>query len=234
VDDDARGPVARRAADELAGLVGVVEALLAERGGCEWNRAQTPESLVPYLVEESFELVEAIEVGSAADRREELGDVLYQVVLHAALAAREDQAAFDLADVVRDVAEKAVRRHPHVFGGETADDLGDVVRLWSEAKRVEKSSRRSAYDGIAVGLPALARAAKIDDRRAAAGHLPVGDALASRAADGELAWGRSVLAAMDAARDAAGPEGIDAERAVRRAVRERETALRATENGTTE
>ena len=230
MDDDARGPVARRAADELAGLVGVVEALLAERGGCEWNRAQTPESLVPYLVEESFELVEAIEVGSAADRREELGDVLYQVVLHAALAARDDQAAFDLADVIRDVAEKAVRRHPHVFGSETADDLGDVVRLWSEAKRVEKSSRRSAYDGVAAGLPALARAAKIDDRRAAAGHLPVGDALASQEADGELAWGRSVLAAMDAA----GPEGIDAERAVRRAVREREAALRAAENSTTE
>jgi len=222
---------------EVRELSDVVEALLADQGGCGWNRAQTHESLVTYLVEECAELVEAIEDGTVDDRREELGDVLYQVVLHAAIAARASDGAFDLADVVRDVRLKTVRRHPHVFGGEDAADVDDIVRLWSAAKAVEKASRSSAYDGVPRGLPALSRAQKLEGRRVAAGAAPAAGraadagraAAAGRAADtaddAELVWGRDLLAVVDEA----GRDGIDAERALRRAVRERETLLRAVE-----
>nr|WP_243862577.1 MazG nucleotide pyrophosphohydrolase domain-containing protein [Frigoribacterium faeni] len=215
--------------------------MLADEGGCEWNRAQTHESLVTYLVEETAELVEAVEDGTSADRREELGDVLYQVVLHAALAARAPEGRFDLADVVHDVRQKTVRRHPHVFGGEEAADVDDVVRLWTAAKAVEKAGRRSAWDGVPLGLPALARAQKIEARRLAAGGGAAVDEPATdepapdepapdepapdEPGDGELAWGRRLLAAVDRA----GRDGIDAERALRRAVREREAELRSDE-----
>ena len=216
-----------RAGVELAALVRVVEALLADEGGCEWNRAQTAESLVTYLVEESSELVEAIESGAPADRREELGDVLYQVVLHAAIAARAPAEGFDLADVVRDVAAKTVRRHPHVFAGDEAADVDDIVRLWSAAKAREKADRRSAYDGVPLGLPALARAQKVESRRRATGQgTPPGAPVdGDDVLDVELAWGRELLARVDAAT----AEGLDAERALRRAVREREQQLRAGE-----
>lgn len=227
---------------EIRELSDVVEALLADQGGCEWNRAQTHESLVTYLVEECAELVEAIEDGTDDDRREELGDVLYQVVLHSAVAARASGGAFDLADVVRDIRLKTVRRHPHVFGAESAADVDDIVRLWSAAKAVEKAGRSSVYDGVPRGLPALSRAQKIEGRRVAAGAPPadgaagaaagagaVGAAAAAAAsdahADAELIWGRDLLAAVDTA----GRAGIDAERALRRAVREREALLRALE-----
>ena len=223
---------------EVRELSDVVEALLADQGGCEWNRSQTHESLVTYLVEECAELVEAIEDGTVDDRREELGDVLYQVVLHAAIAARASDGAFDLADVVRDVRLKTVRRHPHVFGGEDAADVDDIVRLWSAAKAVEKASRSSVYDGVPRGLPALSRAQKLEGRRVAAGAPPAvrraagADAGAddeagadADAADAELAWGRDLLDVVDRA----GRDGLDAERALRRAVRERETLLRAAE-----
>ena len=216
-----------RAGAELAALVRVVEALLADEGGCEWNRAQTPESLVTYLVEESSELVEAIESGAPADRREELGDVLYQVVLHAAIAARAPAEGFDLADVVRDVAAKTVRRHPHVFADDEAADVDDIVRLWSAAKAREKADRRSAYDGVPLGLPALARAQKVESRRRSTGQItpPGAPADGDDGLDVELAWGRRLLVRVDAAT----AEGLDAERALRRAVREREQQLRAGE-----
>jgi NTP pyrophosphatase (non-canonical NTP hydrolase) len=261
-----------RLQSEVRELHDVVEALLADAGGCEWNRAQTHESLVTYLVEETAELVEAIEDGSSDDRREELGDVLYQVVLHAAIAARASDGAFDLADVVHDVREKTVRRHPHVFGAENASDVDDIVRLWSAAKAVEKASRQSAYDGVPLGLPALARAQKLEARRLAAGTsregvtdaddpsgrdagvdssaaAPVGDEAGGAGGhleaggagggdgeleaggdggdggDAELRWGRDLLEAVDRA----GRAGVDAERALRRAVREREVRLRADE-----
>ena len=235
-DEEARGASEPGAGARLDELVRVVDALLADEGGCAWNRAQTPRSLVTYLVEETYELVEAIEDGTSDDVREELGDVLYQVVLHGALAARASSGSFDLADVVRDVAEKTVRRHPHVFGADRADDVDEIVRLWSAAKADEKSQRTSAYDGVPVGQPALARAQKLDARRTAAGGVrPEPDraptttsgtaATDARAESRELAWGRSLLAQVDEATD----RGIDAERALRAAVREREILLRRDE-----
>lgn len=240
-DEEARAGLEPGAGARLDELVGVVDALLADEGGCAWNRAQTPRSLVTYLVEETYELVEAIEDGTVDDLREELGDVLYQVVLHCALAARASSGSFELADVVRDVAEKTVRRHPHVFGADRADGVDDIVRLWSAAKAVEKSQRTSAYDGVPVGQPALARAQKLDARRAAAGAArPASDDAptstsgtddsVARAGASELAWGRALLARVDEATD----RGIDAERALRAAVRERETRLRRDEAGPAE
>ena len=250
-DEEARGASEPGAGARLDELVRVVDALLADEDGCAWNRAQTPRSLVTYLVEETYELVEAIEDGTSDDVREELGDVLYQVVLHGALAARASSGSFDLADVVRDVAEKTVRRHPHVFGADRADDVDEIVRLWSAAKADEKSQRTSAYDGVPVGQPALARAQKLDARRAAAGGVrPEPDraptttsgtevtgtevtgtevtgtvATDARAESRELAWGRALLAQVDEATD----RGMDAERALRAAVREREMLLRRDE-----
>jgi XTP/dITP diphosphohydrolase len=245
-DEEARGASEPGAGARLDELVRVVDALLADEGGCAWNRAQTPRSLMTYLVEETYELVEAIEDGTSDDVREELGDVLYQVVLHGALAARASSGSFDLADVVRDVAEKTVRRHPHVFGADRADDVDEIVRLWSAAKADEKSQRTSAYDGVPVGQPALARAQKLDARRAAAGGVrPEPDraptttsgtevtgtevtgtvATDARAESRELAWGRALLAQVDEATD----RGMDAERALRAAVREREMLLRRDE-----
>ena len=245
-DEEARGASEPGAGARLDELVRVVDALLADEGGCAWNRAQTPRSLVTYLVEETYELVEAIEDGTSDDVREELGDVLYQVVLHGALAARASSGSFDLADVVRDVAEKTVRRHPHVFGADRADDVDEIVRLWSAAKADEKSQRTSAYDGVPVGQPALARAQKLDARRAAAGGVRPEPARAptttsgtevtgtevtgtaatdARAESRELAWGRALLAQVDEATD----RGMDAERALRAAVREREMLLRRDE-----
>ena len=237
---EARGghePGAGAAIDEL---VGVVDALLADEGGCAWNRAQTAESLVAYLVEETYELVEAIEDGTPDDVREELGDVLYQVVLHSALAARASSGSFDLGDVVRDVTAKTVRRHPHVFGADQAADLDDIVRLYSAAKAREKAGRTSAYDGLPPGQPALARAQKLDAKRAATGaarpspaapSAPVspstddGEGAVRSVPATELAWGRALLAQVDEA----GDRGIDAERALRAAVREREAMLRRDE-----
>ncbi|MBF4605693.1 MazG family protein [Curtobacterium sp. VKM Ac-2884] len=143
-------------------LVTVVDRLLAEDGGCVWNRAQTHATLARYAVEESYELVDAIDDGDPDDVREELGDVLYQVVLHAGIAERAGE--FTLEDVAAGVRDKMVRRHPHVFGDETADTVDDVVRVWRAAKAAEKSARTSALDGVPRAMPPLERAVKLLER----------------------------------------------------------------------
>lgn len=209
----------------LSALEATVGALL-DPPGCEWNRAQTHESLVTYLVEETSELVEAIEDGAPADICEELGDVLYQVVLHAAIAERNG-SGFDLAAVVTEVDAKIRRRHPHVFGDDRADGVDDIVRLWSAAKAREKAARSSRFEGVPAGLPALARAQKIAAR---AESLAVSEPSAGSDgslldADSEAAWGSALLAEVDRA----SARGWDAERALRGAVRQREAALRVAE-----
>lgn len=143
-------------------LVTVVDRLLAEDGGCVWNRAQTHATLARYAVEESYELVDAIDDGDPADVREELGDVLYQVVLHAGIAERAGE--FTLEDVAAGVRDKMIRRHPHVFGDETADTVDEVVRVWRAAKAAEKSARRSVLDGVPRAMPPLERAVKLLER----------------------------------------------------------------------
>src|SRR3954452_15138955 len=129
------------------------------RRDCPWDAQQTHASLVPYLVEESCEVVEAIEAGTAADLREELGDLLLQVVFHSELTAEE--GAFDLQAVAAGITDKLVARHPHVFA---ADEVpADLHATWEQRKAVEKS-RASALDGIPERLSALSRAGKILSR----------------------------------------------------------------------
>ena len=143
-------------------LVTVVDRLLAEDGGCVWNRAQTHATLARYAVEESYELVDAIDDGDPDDVREELGDVLYQVVLHAGIAERAGE--FTLEDVAAGVRDTMIRRHPPVFGDETADTVDVVVRVWRAAKAAEKSARTSALDGVPRAMPPLERAVKLLER----------------------------------------------------------------------
>jgi len=135
-------------------------AVLRAPDGCVWNRGMTHRSLVPYLLEESHELVEAIEGDDVGGMREELADVLLQVVFHADIARTEGEG-FDLGDVARTATEKMVRRHPHVFGDERADTVEEVLRVWGAAKDREKSARTSVLDGIPASLPSLALADKL-------------------------------------------------------------------------
>jgi XTP/dITP diphosphohydrolase len=141
---------------EVDRLVGVMHRL---RHDCPWDAQQTHASLVPYLVEEACEVVEAIEAGTADDLREELGDLLLQVVFHSELA--QEDGAFDLEAVAAGIADKLVARHPHVFG---ADDVPtDLHATWEQRKAVEKN-RSSALEGIPERLSSLSRAGKILSR----------------------------------------------------------------------
>lgn len=190
-------------------------------GGCPWDAEQTHASLVPYLIEESHELVEAIEAGSRDDVVEELGDVLLQVLFHARLG--EDEAdPYDLDEVAETLVAKLRRRHPHVFEDRAlASDLEALTRRWDEVKGEEKPHRTSVLDGIPPSLPALARAQKVLRKAARIG-------VARPPAHGEdaaSAWADEVLALVDRAEDA----GIDAESALRSRLRSTEDAVRVRE-----
>ncbi|MCA9047349.1 MAG: nucleoside triphosphate pyrophosphohydrolase, partial [Planctomycetaceae bacterium] len=136
--------------------------------GCPWDRKQTLSTIKPYTLEETYELLEAIDSDDNAAIQEELGDVLLQVILDSQIAA--DEQRFDLTNVVRQIADKMVRRHPHVFGSETASTTDDVKQHWHAAKSNEKPDRQSQLDGIPKGLPQLARAARLSARAAAVGY----------------------------------------------------------------
>ncbi|MFA0849822.1 MazG family protein [Curtobacterium sp. WHRI 8282] len=189
-------------------LVTVVDHLLAEDGGCVWNRAQTHASLARYAVEESYELVDAIDDGDPDDVREELGDLLYQVVLHAGIAARAGD--FTLEDVAAGVRDKMTRRHPHVFGDETADTVEDVVRVWRAAKAAEKASRRSAFDGVPRAMPPLERAVKLLERLEERGDADavVASVVGAGSGVGLEARGASAASAASAASDAPADDGV--------------------------
>jgi len=186
-------------------LVTVVDHLLAEDGGCVWNRAQTHASLARYAVEESYELVDAIDDGDPDDVREELGDLLYQVVLHAGIAAHAGD--FTLEDVASGVRDKMTRRHPHVFGDETADTVEDVVRVWRAAKAAEKASRRSAFDGVPRAMPPLERAVKLLERLEERGDADAVVASVVGAGSGVGLEARGAFAAS-AASDAPADDGV--------------------------
>ena len=172
---------------------------LRSPGGCPWDAEQTHASLLPYLVEECYELYQAVEDGDRAAMREELGDVLLQVLFHARVAA-EEEPAFDIDDVAGDLVAKLVGRHPHVFapsGADTRERIDTAERQahrWEELKRVEKQ-RESSVDGVPLGQPAAALAAKLVSRTARAGLpaelLPtgsgVGEQLFALAAAAKLA-----------------------------------------------
>ncbi len=144
-----------------------VVARLRAPDGCPWDREQTLETIKPYTLEETYELLEAIDSGDDPSIVEELGDVLLQVVLDAQVAA--DEKRFDIVDVIEVITAKMIRRHPHVFGEIDTDDKMEIARNWERIKQSEKP-RESILDGIPLDLPQLARAARITKKAARVGY----------------------------------------------------------------
>lgn len=140
-----------------------MERLRNRSSGCPWDIEQTHESLKPYLVEEAYETLEAIDRGRSREICEELGDVLLQIVFHARIA--EENGEFDIADIADSISEKMINRHPHVFGGKKLDKPSQVVDQWEVIKQKEAGkARNSLLDGIPVALPALTKAHRVQER----------------------------------------------------------------------
>jgi ATP diphosphatase len=158
VTDSSAAPLA-----DIARLVAIMARLRDPVHGCEWDRAQSWASIAPYTIEEAYEVADAIARNDVGDLKDELGDLLLQVVFHSRIA--EETGAFGLADVARAISDKMERRHPHIFGDE-ADTPG-----WEAIKAAERAGRTdtSALAGVAVGLPALSRADKLQRRAARVG-----------------------------------------------------------------
>ena len=161
--------------ESVLDLIEVMDRLRSP-GGCPWDARQTHESLVEYLVEEAYETVEAIEGGDDSGLREELGDLLLQVVFHARIAQERGEEGWDIDDVARGIVEKLIRRHPHVFADVDADTAEQVEANW-HALKAEEKGRASVADGIPEHLPALLRASKVHSR-----STSLGDAVPSLAA----------------------------------------------------
>jgi ATP diphosphatase len=156
---------------DIALLLEIMAALRTRGTGCPWDLQQTFETIAPYTIEEAYEVADAIARGDLDDLRDELGDLLLQVVFHARMA--QEQGAFDFADVVESLTEKLVRRHPHVFGEERGLTATAVEGLWERIKRAERAHKgnglsgketASALAGVAVALPALTRALKLQTK----------------------------------------------------------------------
>ena len=214
---------------KLDELIAVLAQLRAP-GGCAWDADQTHESLVRYLVEECYELIEAIETGDRDGLLEELGDVLYQVVFHADLAAHTPGEDFTIEDVAAHMTAKMIGRHPHVFGDDAAkaainiETADDVVAVWDDLKAHDKPHRSSVLDGIPQGMPALALADKLAGRAEKVGvAIVVPDVAPAPATEVEL--GAHLLAIASSARSA----GLDPERALRTALRGLQQEIRAAE-----
>ncbi|HKR98986.1 MAG TPA: MazG family protein, partial [Candidatus Dormibacteraeota bacterium] len=155
------------AAVSLRRLVEVVERLRAP-DGCPWDREQSHRTLRPYLLEEAHEVLDAIDSDDAARLREELGDVLLQVLMHSVIA-QESAGGFDIGEVADVIAAKMIHRHPHVFGDAQVGGAADVVVNWERLKRSEGRNRLSVLDGVPGSLPALAFAQGVQKRPARAG-----------------------------------------------------------------
>ncbi len=140
-------------------------------GGCAWDLEQTFATIAPYTVEEAYEVADAIERRDLKDLREELGDLLLQVVFHARMA--EEEGAFDFGDVANAISDKMVRRHPHVFGDADVRSSGEQTVAWEVIKQRERSekARHGVLDDVPVGLPALTRAVKLNKRAARVGFV---------------------------------------------------------------
>lgn len=219
------------------------DTMRAVRDRCVWTQQIGHRDLVPYLVEESAELIDAVEDGSRAELREELGDLLWQVLFHAEIASRDDGDPFDIDDVARGLTEKMVRRHPHVFAGETAETPEQVLVLWNAAKSAEKHERRSVLDGVSERMPALALAQKLVGKAVTIGAFPesarqhpcietagtdgsLGAPMQSRGGVGsEAELGEALLGLVAVARE----RGWDAERALRERLRVLQDEIRVAE-----
>jgi len=224
-------------------LLEIMARLRDPRGGCPWDLEQSFATIAPYTIEEAYEVDDAIRRGDLAALREELGDLLLQVVFHAQIAREAGQFAFD--DVVAAICDKLVRRHPHVFGDAEVRSAAEQLDAWEEHKARERAERSesgapSPLDGVALGLPALLRAQKLVRRARRAGlatappaldaawaayRAPAPDAGADGASDDGAAerLGALLLAIAAASADA----GLDAEQALREATARFEARARA-------
>jgi XTP/dITP diphosphohydrolase len=191
---------------------------LRSPGGCPWDAAQTHESLTRYLLEEAYEVIEAIETGDRALLREELGDLLLQVLFHARIEQEATVDPFGIDDVAEDLVEKLVRRHPHVFGDAVAGTADELNEVW-ERQKVEEKGRGSAVDGVPVNQPALSLAAKLISRARRAGF----DVPVVAIDDDEL--GARLFALVAEAVTA----GLDPEAVLRQTARRYRAAVRAAE-----
>src|SRR5438477_4690740 len=135
-----------------------IVAKLRAPGGCPWDREQTHDSLLPALIEEAYEVAGAVRTNDTANFREELGDLLLHIVMHAEIA--RESGRFDIKDVINEICDKLIRRHPHVFGESDARDTGAVLKQWEAIKREEKKSDSYYLAGLPDALPALMRAQK--------------------------------------------------------------------------
>ena len=152
----------------LKALIQLVESLRGKKG-CPWDRKQTPQTIAVYLIEETYELIEAIVAGHAEEIREELGDVLFHIVFLA--SQYREQGHFDFEDIAAAVTEKMIRRHPHVFGDEQIDRAEEVPQKWHaiKAKEAKHRPKESILDSVPAAMPALMRAYRVSERAARAG-----------------------------------------------------------------
>lgn len=204
---------------------------LRQPGGCPWDAEQTHESLTKYLIEEAYELVDAIEAGNRDEVLEELGDVLYQVIFHSDLAATGSLGEkFDIQDVAELSAKKMMGRHPHVFGNEEelqkfAATTGEEVMVnWDDHKKKEKPHRESILDGIPQAMPALALADKVLGKAEKIGLLDA-EAPGPFSVTSEDELGAILLAIVSSARSA----GLESERALRSALKALQVEIREVE-----
>jgi XTP/dITP diphosphohydrolase len=185
---------------------------LRSPGGCPWDAEQTHESLIKYLLEESYEFVDAVQADNRVDMREELGDVLLQVYFHARMAEEHPTDPFSIEDVAQGIADKLIRRHPHVFAGVEVRDSQEVLENWEELKKKEKG-RTSPIDGVAMSQPALPLVEKLlyrAEKYNVAVSTPQSVAMDSVADEGAV--GQALLAVIAWAH----ANGIDAEAALRK------------------
>src|SRR4051812_16200086 len=197
------------ASRDISRLIEIMAALRTPGTGCPWDLEQNFETIAPYTLEEAYEVADAIARGDLTDLREELGDLLLQVVFHARMA--QEQGAFDFGDVVQAITEKLLRRHPHVFGDVQGLSPNGVKRLWEQIKAVEKAGRakpdgkrEGALDGVPVALPALTRALKLQAKAGRVGfdwndpHAVLAKIREeTEEIDAEIAQGRMVEAAEE-------------------------------------
>ena len=216
--------------EKRASLIQTAHKLRAP-GGCPWDAEQTHRSLIQYLLEETHELIEALEAGSREEVIEELGDVLYQVIFHSDLASEGTLGEpFDLEDVAQFMEQKMISRHPHVFGSEqekskyAANTGDDVMQNWDDHKKREKPGRKSILDGVPQSMPALALASKVMGKAEKAEILePLSEPVVPMQSEADL--GKLLLAIVASARSL----GLDPERALREATRELQAEIRASE-----
>jgi XTP/dITP diphosphohydrolase len=189
---------------------------LRSPGGCPWDAEQDHTSLLKYLLEESYEFIESVENNDRDAMQEELGDLLLQVYFHSRMAEEDAKQPFDIEDVAKSVADKLIRRHPHVFAGEVVDSSADVLENWEKQKAAEKG-RTSAIDGVPLAQPALPLATKVLYRLKKLNYdLSVSEPIKLKDDVDQDQFGQILLGLITQAVD----KGLDPEAALRQATKE--------------